>query len=305
MSWTEAFDREINARFPSLEVRREEPMAEHTSFRIGGPARRMAFPRSTGELTALLELAEGLDVRTVLLGNGSNLLVADEGLDALVVSTAGLNRLEDGTEAHTLTAEAGVTLARLSVFAAGRGLTGLEFAQGIPGTVGGALVMNAGAYGGEMSQVVAGAALYLPGEGVRFLTGKEMAFGYRRSVLTGRPGAAALYAVFQLMPGEPDAIRETMRDYAARRREKQPLEYPSAGSFFKRPPGHFAGALIENCGLKGISVGGARVSEKHAGFLINTGNATCADVLALVEKVRDTVREKTGVELEPEVKLLR
>lgn len=307
MPWTELFDREAQRRLPGMTVLREEPLSGRTSFRIGGPVRRLACPRSMEECTALLELSRELSLRVILLGNGSNILAADEGMDALAVAMGGIRHLSSGEAAdgNRLTAGAGVTLARLSEYAAARGLTGLEFAQGIPGTVGGGLMMNAGAYGGELAQTVEQADVWFPGEGVKTLSRKEMAFGYRRSVLGDRPQAAALQAVFRLEKGNPEEIRARMREYAAKRREKQPLEFPSAGSTFKRPPGQYAGALIDQCGLRGASVGGAQVSEKHAGFIINTGGAACRDVLALIEQVQQTVAEQTGFRLEPEVKILR
>ncbi len=305
MTWYERFDKLAAERLPGLEVLRDAPMAERTSFRIGGPARRWVRPRSGEELAALLKLAEEENWPLLVVGNGSNLLVADEGLDRLVIHTGGLKDMKLEADGLTLTAEAGVSLARLAEETLRRGLTGLEFAHGIPGSVGGGLYMNAGAYGGELRQVLESAWAYLPGEGVRTLTNGEMAFGYRRSVLMDRPGSAALSARFRLAKGDPEAIRERMRELSRRRREKQPLEYPSAGSVFKRPEGHFAGGLIQECGLKGCRIGGAQVSEKHAGFIINAGGATCADVEALIRHIQKTVKERTGVTLEPEIRVLR
>ena len=198
------------------------------------------------------------------------------------------------------------TQAELDVkaFAQQHGLTGLEFAHGIPGSVGGAVCRNAGAYGGEMRQVVHSAVVLFPEEGIRTLTGEELAFSYRHSLLTDRPDAVVLRAVFTLEPGEPAAIREKMDDLMARRKASQPLEYPSAGSTFKRPEGYYAAALIDQCGLKGLTVGGAQVSEKHAGFVINRGGASCADVTALMTEIQKRVWEETGVRLEPEVKVI-
>ena len=279
-------------------------MAKHTSFRTGGPARRMAFPRSGEQLVLLLSLAEDCGARPFVMGSGTNLLAPDQGLDRLVIITSGLSRLEMGAESGTLLAESGVSLARLADFACKQGLTGLEFAHGIPGTVGGGVCMNAGAYGGEMKQVVSGVSALFPEEGVRVLTGEELAFGYRRSFLTEHPEAVVLSAVFRLFPGNPESIRETQRSLMARRKASQPLEWPSAGSTFKRPEGHFAGTLIDQCGLKGLRVGGAQVSEKHAGFVINRGGAASADVRELIRQVQARVFEKTGVRLEPEVKFV-
>lgn len=303
MPWYESFDREIAARFPNLEILRDEPMAEHTTFRIGGPARRMVRPNSAEELAALLDLAHARGWPWLVIGNGSNLLAADEGLERLVIHTGRLELLERTGE-RTLRAGAGVSLARLAVFAQREALAGLAFAHGIPGSLGGAVCMNAGAYGGEMCQVVRSVDAWFPGRGVESLAVEELEFSYRRSLFSHTPGVV-LSAEFFLTPGDPAAIKAEMEELIRRRREKQPLEYPSAGSTFKRPAGHFAGGLIEQCGLKGARVGGAQVSEKHAGFIINTGGATCADVAGLIELVRGAVLRQTGVELEPEVKTVR
>jgi len=282
----------------------DEPMSRHTSFRIGGPARRMVFPETEEQLAKLLETAHGLGIEPLVIGNGSNLLIADEGLDRLVVDTsAALNGMEESSDGR-ISASAGVVLARLADFACKLSLTGLEFAHGIPGTLGGAVCMNAGAYGGEMSHVLESVRAYIPGEGVRTLSLKEMDLGYRRSIFLQRPGIVVLGATVRLEHGDQEAIRERMRDLMARRKASQPLEYPSAGSTFKRPEGHFAGALIEGSGLKGLTVGGAQVSEKHAGFLINTGSATCADVMELIRQVQERVLADTGVRLEPEVRII-
>lgn len=305
MEWFEQLDQWAASYLPDLEMAREESMSRHTSFRIGGPARRMAFPKRPEQVVLLADYARRCGARPLVIGNGTNLLCPDRGLDRLVINlSAGLTKLERGEELDTIAAECGVSLARLANFACDLGLTGLEFAHGIPGTLGGALAMNAGAYGGEMRQVVKGVHVLFPDEGIRFLTGEEMAFGYRTSLLTQHPEAVALDAVLALQPGDRDAIRETMRELMGRRKASQPLEYPSAGSTFKRPAGHFAGTLIDQCGLKGLTVGGAQVSEKHAGFVINLGGATCADVLALMEQVRRRVLDATGVTLEPEVRIV-
>ena len=203
-----------------------------------------------------------------------------------------------------MTAGAGVSLAKLATFACKQGLTGLEFAHGIPGTLGGAVCMNAGAYDGEMKQVITQVHVYFPGEGVRVLTCEEMEFAYRHSLLSDRPDAVVLSATMQLRPGEETVIREKMQELMGRRKASQPLEYPSAGSTFKRPTGYFAGTLIDQCGLKGFTVGGAQVSEKHAGFVINIGNATFADVTELIRQVQARVQEEKGVWLEPEVRII-
>ena len=302
MPWYEEFDQKVHEYLPDLTFRREEPMREHCSFRVGGPARRMAFPETGEQLVILLQLAEDCGARPIVLGRGSNILPPDGGMDRLVIETSRLAALEAGEDGAIL-AEAGVPLARLAEFAAQRGLAGLEFAHGIPGTVGGALCMNAGAYGGEMKDVVEEVTLLLP-EGVRRFSGAEMAFGYRHSFLSDHPEAVAIRAKFRLSTGDESAIRERMRELMGKRRASQPLEYPSAGSTFKRPEGYFAGTLIDQCGLKGLTVGGAQVSEKHAGFVINRGGATAADVLALIREVQRRVLAEKGVALQPEVKLL-
>ena len=305
MEWFEELDQWAAAYLPDLEITAEEPMSRHTSFRIGGPARRMAFPKRAEQVVLLVDFARQCGARPLVIGNGTNLLCPDEGLDRLVIDlSAGLTKLEKGQEPDTIAASCGVSLARLASFACDLGLTGLEFAHGIPGTLGGALAMNAGAYGGEMCQVVQGVHVLFPDEGIRLLTGEEMNFRYRGSLLTDRPDAVALDAVVRLTPGDKEAIRAQMRELMGRRKASQPLEYPSAGSTFKRPAGHFAGTLIDQCGLKGLTVGGAQVSEKHAGFVINRGGATCADVLALMEQVRRRVLDATGVTLEPEVRIV-
>lgn len=293
----------LKQELPSLELRRGEPMARHTTFRVGGPAALMALPRGEEEVRAVLQTAARLGVRPVFLGKGSNLLVADEGVDAFLIKVAGgLTRLERRGEIG-LYVGGGVTLAQAAVFAAEQGLTGLEFAHGIPGTLGGGVFMNAGAYDGEMAQVIAWVDCLDEAGNPHRLEGEALELGYRHSVFSRLPWLIT-GAGLTLTPGETEAIRAKMADLAQRRRSKQPLEYPSAGSTFKRPAGHFAGGLIEQCGLKGTAVGGAQVSEKHAGFVINTGGATCRDILTLIRLVRDTVRRQTGVELEPEVRLL-
>lgn len=305
MDWVARFDKWTADYLPDLRVLKEEPMEKHTSFRTGGPARRMAFPETGEQMVLLLSTARECGARPLVIGNGTNLLAPDGGVDRLVIETSGLNRIEAAEEEpYGLTAESGVSLARLADFACKRGLTGLEFAHGIPGTVGGGVCMNAGAYGGELKQVVTSASVLFPEEGVRLLTGEELAFGYRRSFLTEHPEAVVLRAAFRLSAGDPETIRETQRSLMARRKASQPLEWPSAGSTFKRPEGHFAGTLIDQCGLKGLTVGGAQVSEKHAGFLINRGGATSADIKELIRRVQEAVFEKTGVRLEPEVKFV-
>lgn len=302
MDWTIEFDKAIEQYLPDLEVLQDEPMSRHTTFRIGGPAKRMAFPSSREQLVLLMSFAKNYGANPLVIGNGSNLLVPDEGLDRLVIDTsANLNRVERGS-GNTVLADAGATLARTADLACKSGLTGLEFAHGIPGSLGGAVCMNAGAYGGEMRQVVTEVTALYP-DGIRRLTGPEAAFTYRHSRFLA-DGAVVLGAVVRLTPDDPAAIRARMDDLMARRKASQPLEWPSAGSTFKRPEGYFAGTLIDQTGLKGLTVGGAQVSEKHAGFVINTGNATCADVQELIRRVQEAVYRAHGVRLEPEVRFV-
>ena len=304
MNWMVKLDKALAEKLPAVKVVRDEPMSRHTSFRVGGPAARMAFPAGDEELTALMKVALSCGARPLIIGKGTNLLVADEGLDRLVIDTsAAMTKLEE-IEPGVLSAEAGVSLAQLAVFAQKRGLKGLEFAHGIPGAVGGAMCMNAGAYDGEMKQVVRRVTLLIPGEGVRTLSCEEMQFGYRRSILTEHPDWVVLSAEVQLQPGDPEVIWARMVELMDRRRASQPLEFHSAGSTFKRPVGHYAGTLIDQCGLKGLTVGGAQVSEKHAGFVINRGGATCADVLEVIRQVQACVWENKGVQLEPEVRII-
>ena len=314
MNWNALYDR-LRAGIPALELRRDEPMARHTTFQVGGPVPVMALPKDEGEAQTVLHIAAmEFGVRPFFMGKGSNLLVSDAGADLLVVKAYdGLGRLEllPGGEwpgYQTILAGSGVTLARLSNFALEHGLTGLEFAHGIPGSVGGGVYMNAGAYGGELGQVVSSvSAVGLPcEEDVRRYVNPQ--FSYRHSRFQEQD-EFILRACFTLKPGNPAEIRAKMDDFAQRRREKQPLEYPSAGSTFKRPaPADgrpvYAAALIDQCGLKGLAVGGAQVSEKHAGFVINRGGASCRDILELIAQVRERVFRETGITLEPEVRCL-
>lgn len=289
------------SRCPSLELRPDEPLSRHTSFRIGGPARLMALPKTEREAQEAVKAARELEILPFILGSGTNLLVADEGYGGFVLKPC-LTRLEPDGEEGVL-AGSGVPLSRLANYALELGLTGLEFAGGIPGSVGGAVTMNAGAYGGEMAQVVVSTTYLEPDGTVGAARGEEHGFGYRRSVFSDG-SRLILRSRLALKRGDPEAIKARMDELAEKRRSKQPLEYPSAGSMFKRPPGRFAAALIDQCGLKGFTVGGAQVSEKHAGFVVNRGGAACADVLELVRQVRERVLAQTGVELEMEVKVL-
>ena len=282
-------------------------MSRHTTFRVGGPVPVMALPRSTGEAKSALRAAKELGITPFFLGNGSNLLADDKGAGCFVVKLAdGFGEIREVN--RTLEAGSGVLLSRLANAALGRGLAGLEFAQGIPGSVGGGVYMNAGAYGGDLSQVVTSVTALDEDGTVRELTARECGFGYRKSVFSEN-GMLIIKACFALRQGDPAEIKAKMDDFAARRREKQPLEYPSAGSTFKRPPAVdgqpvYAAALIEQCGLKGVTVGGAQVSEKHAGFIVNKGGATCKDIVELMALVRDRVFRETGIVLEPEVRYL-
>ena len=296
-------DIDWQAMIPGLEVLEGEPMSRHTTFRIGGPARWMLLPADHDQAGAILRLCREEGIKPFFLGNGSNLLVDDAGFDGVIIATAAMNCAVSCGGEDTLYADSGVLLPHLANLAAEAGLSGLEFASGIPGSVGGAVRMNAGAYGGEMSQVVERVD-YLDEDGaLHTLTGPECDFSYRHSIFCKNPWLIT-GALFRLTQKDPLEIKGEMAELNRRRREKQPLDYPSAGSTFKRPQAHFAAALIEECGLKGLTVGGAQVSQKHSGFVVNLGGATCRDVLALMKKVQDEVLEKTGVWLEPEVEIL-
>lgn len=275
-----------------------EPMNRHTSFKIGGAADVFAAVSSGEELCKIKELCNTYDVPLTVIGKGSNLLVSDKGIEGVVVTTEPLNKIE--VEGIRITAGAGATLSAVCNAAAGADLSGLEFAFGIPGSVGGAVYMNAGAYGGEIKDVIESVTALMPDGNVVTIDNNDLGLSYRKSIFSSN-GAVVLSATFCLKQGETEKIREDMNEILRRRKEKQPLEYPSAGSTFKRPEGNFAGTLIEQCGLKGKSVGGASVSRKHAGFVINTGKATAKDVLLLIEKVQNTVFSETGIKLEPEV----
>lgn len=313
MTTTNALVAVIRARCETVLL--NEPMHRHTSFKIGGPADILAFPKTTEELISLwrfcradelflkknkIEFDNVEKIPFTVLGDGANVLVSDEGIRGVVVFTNKMNSVEIAGE--DIRAESGLRLAALAQKAADAGLSGLEFSCGIPGTIGGAIYMNAGAYGHDISEFVETVTMFSNGE-IIVKTGAEMDFGYRRSFAQDKD-MLILDAKFNLKCGEPEKIRETMADLNVRRRKTQPLEYGSAGSFFKRPEGHFAGKLIEDAGLKGFRLNDAQVSEKHAGFVVNRGNATANDVLALMQHVQDTVYEKFGVRLEPEVRII-
>lgn len=279
---------------------KNEPMKNHTTFKIGGPAKYFASPGSKDELKAILKLAKEYGIKTFVFGKGSNLLVSDSGIDGLAVHLGErFSKVEVcGEEIRALS---GASLAQIAKIALSEGLSGFAFAAGIPGSLGGAVYMNAGAYGGEMKDVVKES--YYLDENLNEYKVTEHFFGKRRSIYSDTEYIIT-EAVIKLRPGSREEIKKEMADYAARRREKQPLNMPSAGSVFKRPEGHFAGALIEGANLKGVSVGGAKVSEKHAGFIVNTGNAKASDVSELIRIIKDKVYEKYKVELETEIKFI-
>ena len=285
-----------------IAYKEQEPLAAHTTFKIGGPAAVFVQPADEAQLCQAVRLCRELAVPCYLLGNGSNILFGDRGYAGAVVSLAGMKR-EVRREGDTLTAPAGMQLSVLCTAALRAGLTGLEFAYGIPGTVGGAVYMNAGAYGGEMKDVLA-SVRYLTADGqIVEAPAAELDLGYRHSVFESN-GGCILSAAVRLAPGDPEAIAARMDDLMGRRRDKQPLDKPSAGSTFKRPVGAFAGALIEQCGLRGYRHGGAAISEKHCGFVVNLGGATCADVLALCAEVQKVVKDQTGFALEKEIRVV-
>lgn len=296
------FQEKIATLLPGLQLLINEPLSKHTSFRIGGPASVMAMPKSAGELREILNVSALLDCKTAILGAGTNVLAADNGYDGLVICLkdclAGMERLD---ETHIRVA-AGVTMTRAALFAAGLGLSGLEFSHGIPGSVGGGVYMNAGAYGGELCQVVQSVDVMDKTGNIRTLSNEQMEFSYRHSILE-ESGDIVLSAVFALTPAPEAQIREKMQDLMQRRKTSQPLEYPSAGSAFKRPKVGYAAALIDETGLKGYRVGDAAVSTKHAGFVVNLGSATADDVKQVLADVAQKVLDKTGILLEPEVRI--
>lgn len=277
----------------------QEPMSKHTTFKIGGNADMFVSVSNTEQLKAVVTSCKDNDIPLFILGRGSNLLISDEGMCGVVLTLDGEFK-EISFKENTITCGAGANLTKLCVFALSESLSGLEFAYGIPGSVGGAAYMNAGAYGGEMKDVVASVTHMTPNGDIVTLDASELQFSYRHSVYKNTDDII-LFVTMNLQPADNAEIKAKMDDYINRRKSKQPLEYPSAGSVFKRPQGNFAGTLIEQCGLKGKTIGGAQVSQKHAGFIINVGDATCEDVLNLVKFVQDTVRTQTGYFLECEI----
>lgn len=300
-----SFEKSLQDIVGSQNVRPSEPLAEHTTFRIGGPAQWLVTPRSEDEVAGVVSTCEAAGIPWRVLGLGSNVLAPDEGLDGVTLLLADNFAVVEVLPGGLVRAAAGATNAEVAAAARDAGLAGYEFASGIPGTIGGAAIMNAGAYEGQFSDVAVEVRCLVPSEGswrVANVPAPEAAWGYRQSRMM-REGWVVLGAMLQLRPNSPAAIAARMEELRERRESKQPLEMPSAGSTFKRPEGHFAGALIQQAGCQGLRVGGAQVSEKHAGFVVNTGGATAADVLALIAEVQRRVREATGVALEPEVRL--
>lgn len=291
---------ETTAQQVGCKVLRDEPMCRHTTFRIGGPADLFLIVPDEKALSVVLRESKRLEIPVFPLGNGSNLLISDKGIRGVVV-TLGEKFSQTDAEGEILSCGAAAALSAVSTAAANHSLTGAEFLCGIPGSVGGAALMNAGAYGGEIGKILIQCRhMNLDGT-VGTLSAEEIHFGYRHTVYMEN-GAIILGVKLKLSPGNQEEIRTSIHQLLQQRREKQPLEYPSAGSVFKRPVGHFAGALIEQCGLKGTRIGGAEVSPKHAGFIVNMGGATCSDVLALISLIQETVLRETGVALECEVK---
>ena len=296
------FYEDIRRILPDLEISVNEPMSKHTSFRIGGPAALMAFPQDTDALSQILKLSKIMDIKTAILGAGTNILAPDEGMDCLVICLkdclGGIDRID---ETHIRVA-AGVTMTRAAVYAAGLGLSGLEFAHGIPGTVGGGVYMNAGAYGGEICQVCTHVDVMDDCGNIRTLTAAQMQFSYRHSILE-ETGDIVLSGVFALTPAPESEIRSRMQELMKKRSSSKPLDLPSAGSAFKRPVGGYAAALIDQAGLRGFQIGGAAVSQKHSGFVVNLDDASANDVKRLLKEVSDIVFEKSGIRLKPEVRI--
>lgn len=296
------FQRKISAFLPGIQLRYSEPLSKHTSFRIGGGAEVMAFPKTAEELARILKASALLDCKPAILGAGTNVLAPDEGLPGLTICLKdcldGMERLDE-TRIRIM---AGVTMSRAAVFAANLGLSGMEFAHGIPGTVGGGVYMNAGAYGGEICQICESVEVMDRNGNIRRLSNTEMAFSYRHSCLE-ETDDIVISADFRLIPGSTEAIKARMKELIGKRSASQPLDLPSAGSAFKRPVGGYAAALIDQAGLKGYQVGGAAISTKHAGFAVNLGGATAQNVRELLQQVSDKVFESSGIRIEPEIRI--
>lgn len=303
---------QIQTRFPALiesgAIRFDEPLDQHTSFQIGGPADIFCEPGTITELIELLAYAISKRINYFFLGKGSNILISDKGMEGMVIHTARLNQIAH--DEHCISAQCGAKLKDLCAYAQKLGLAGLEFASGIPGSVGGAVYMNAGAYGGEIRDVLRYSKYLIPDAqglrsfaSVRHLKAADHLFDYRHSVFQ-TTGYIHLSSLFCLSPDDPEAIAERMRDLDKQRWEKQPMDLPSGGSVFKRPTGHFTGKLVDDCGLRGFQIGGAAISDKHCGFIVNVGKATADDVLGLIAHVQKTVFDRFGIPLEPELRLI-
>ena len=302
MSDLTCFQQNIVTLLPEIDVCFNESMSKHTSFRIGGGAEVMAFPKNASELSKILTACKELNVVPAILGAGTNVLAPDEGIQGMVVCLKDCLEGMEQIDATHIRIAAGVTMTRAAVYAANLGLSGLEFAHGIPGTVGGGVFMNAGAYGGEICQVCCSVDVMSMDGQLRTFTGEEMGFSYRYSRLEEEDGIV-VSATFKLTPMPSEEIRAKMKELMSKRSASQPLDMPSAGSAFKRPVGGYAAALIDQAGLKGYQVGNAAISTKHAGFAVNLGNATAEDVKKLLKQVSDIVFEKSGIRLEPEVRI--
>lgn len=302
MSEMTDFQKKIGILFPKISICFEEPLSKHTSFRIGGPAEAMAFPKNREELAELLKKSCLWDQKPVILGAGTNVLAPDEGMKGLIICLKdcldGMERV-DGTSIRVMS---GVTMARAAVFAASQGLSGLEFAHGIPGTIGGGVYMNAGAYGGELGSLCREVELMDREGKTHVLNHEQMDFSYRHSCLE-ETDWIVVSALLSLEPGEEETIRARMKELQAKRLASQPLNYPSAGSAFKRPQGGYAAALIDQAGLKGFRVGDAAISEKHGGFAVNLGKATAEDMKTLLQEVSEKVEAQSGIHLEPEIRV--
>lgn len=300
------FDQErmekLGQLLPNVEIKWGEPLKNHTSFHIGGRCFAMAFPKNQKELTDCLQMSKLLDIKCCILGAGTNILAPDDGIDALVICLKDCFSGMEKVSEDTIQVMAGVTMSRAAVFAANQGLSGMEFAHGIPGTVGGGVYMNAGAYGGEIGKICTKVLVLKSNGEAQWCTGEEMHFSYRHSILE-ETGDIVVCAEFALLPDDPEKIKATMKTLGEKRRASQPLDYPSAGSAFKRPVGGYAAALIDEAGLKGFSVGDAAVSTKHAGFVVNLGDATAQDVKTLLQEVSRIVKENSGILLEPEIRI--
>lgn len=288
-------------QIPGCNVQENVPMNKYTSFQIGGPADLFVEPSNCHEFEQVLHILSNTTIPYFILGKGSNILVGDLGIRGVVISMSGLDQIQiEGTK---ITVGAGASLGKVAVAAMQAKLTGLEFASGIPGSIGGAVVMNAGAYGGEIKDVLVSATAFTPSGEKKILKCAEIELSYRHSIFHDNNWIVAEVEL-QLQHGDPQTIKEKMVELNSRRKAKQPLEFPSAGSSFKRPPGYYAGTTIDQAGLKGYSVGGAQVSEKHAGFIINTGKATAQDVARLIKSIQEIIQDKVGIELEPEIRFV-